>query len=124
MQPTKNFALSEFACHDGTEVPGRLVPNCKALAQRLQIIRDHIGKPIKILSGYRTPAYNASVGGAEHSQHKEAKAAGITVDGMTPRELHAEIEALIAAKRIPNGGLGLYKGFVHVDTGNPRRWNG
>lgn len=124
MKLTKNFQLSEFACHDGTPVPESKVCNVKILAMNLQALRDHLGESLTILSGYRTPTWNAKVGGATKSMHKEAKAADLTTRGLTPKQLHATIEKLIKEEKMQNGGLGLYKSFVHYDIGPVRRWNG
>jgi uncharacterized protein YcbK (DUF882 family) len=124
MQLTNDFNLIEFACHDGTPVPEELIPNVQALAKQLQVLRDELGVPIFILSGYRTPAHNKKVGGAPGSQHKKAKAGDLTTKTLTPKQLHKKIEALIAAGKMKNGGLGLYKTFVHYDIGPVRRWNG
>jgi uncharacterized protein YcbK (DUF882 family) len=123
MQLTKNFQLSEFSCDDGTPVPSGLIGNVQLLANNLQVLRDDIGQPITILSGYRTPAWNKKVGGKAQSFHMKAMAADITVKGMTPRQLHARIEKLIKAGKMKAGGLGLYPGFVHTDVrGRNARW--
>lgn len=57
------------------------------LIQRLEALRQRIGKPIRINSGYRSPEYNSKVGGAKHSQHMTGKAADIVVEGMTAKQL-------------------------------------
>ena len=66
MRLTNNFNLSEFDCHDGTSIPKELMPNTLKLAKNLQVIRDHIGKPIRINSAYRTTAYNKEEIGRAH----------------------------------------------------------
>lgn len=124
MKITKNFDLSEFACNDGTPVPEILLPNVTELANNLQVIRDALGKPVHINSGYRTVDYNKKVGGVSNSQHVIAKAADITVSGLTPKEVHAVIEGLIAQGKVRQGGLGLYDTFVHYDVrGTKARWD-
>jgi uncharacterized protein YcbK (DUF882 family) len=123
-QLTPNFNIKEFRCKDGTDVPDEYECNVIVLAQNLQILRDHLGEPITVHSGYRTPTYNASVGGASRSQHKLAKAADITVKSKTPKQLHTIILNLIKEGKMRNGGLGLYSTFVHYDIGSVRRWNG
>lgn len=115
MQLTKNFDLEEFACKDGTPVPPELMPNVKKLAENLQVLRDYIGEPIHVNSGYRTPVYNAKVGGKKKSQHLLAKASDITVKSKTPKQLAAIVEKLIAKGELKFGGLGIYPGFIHVD---------
>ena len=125
MQLTPNFALEEFACHDGTPVPAPFLANVQLLAFNLQVLRDFLKQPVHVLSGYRTPSWNAKVGGVKGSQHVLAKAGDLHVDGMTPSALHAVIEHLIDTKQMRQGGLGLYPGFVHYDVrGTKARWNG
>lgn len=122
---SKNFKKSEFKCRDGTDVPDELMPNLLELVENLQIIRDHIGKPIHVISGYRTPKYNRRIGGARKSQHMKAKAADIIIRGMSPVEVRAIIINLIKEKKIKKGGVGLYKSFVHYDVrGWNARWKG
>ena len=122
---TKNFTIHEFQCHDGTQVPKNLIPNVEELAKNLQVLRDFLGEPLSILSAYRTPAHNAKVGGKPNSMHLQAMAADLTCKSKTPKQLHAIIEKLIVDKKMKQGGLGLYKGFVHYDIrGRKARWNG
>lgn len=123
MQLTKNFKLSEFDCKDGTPVPDILLPNVKELCDNLQKLRDAIGKPIHINSAFRTVSYNEKVGGASKSQHLLGKAADITVNGMTPKEVADKIEELIKAGKMKQGGLGRYNNFTHYDIrGKKARW--
>lgn len=123
MQLTKDFNLIEFACHDGTQVPPELIPNVQELANQLQVIRDHLGEPLRINSGYRSPAHNKAVGGKKNSYHMKAMAADLTTKNKTPKQLAALIEKLIAEKKIKQGGIGIYPGFCHYDCrGFKARW--
>ena len=125
MKITNNFSLKEFRCKDGTDVPGDLRAKLDGLCENLQRLRDKIGRPVHIVSGYRTETYNKRVGGVKRSQHLKAKAADLRVSGMTTRELHAEIIKLIRAGEMDPGGVGLYSSFVHYDTrGRNARWYG
>lgn len=45
----------------------------------LDPLRDAYGKPIRVNSGYRSPALNAAVKGSKTSQHMKGQAADITV---------------------------------------------
>ena len=122
---TNNFSLREFRCKDGTDVPDELRENIILLCENLQILRDHIGKPIRIISGYRSPKYNRRIGGARRSQHMTAKAADLRVSGMTPHELKQAIETLIKEGKMMKGGVGLYTTFTHYDVrGRNARWRG
>jgi uncharacterized protein YcbK (DUF882 family) len=123
MQVTKNFKLSELEFSD--QVPPELIANAVELLQNLQIIRDHFQKPIIIISGYRSPTRNEAVGGAKKSQHMEAKAADIKINGIPTEELFSRIDKLMSQGKIKLGGLGFYpdQGFVHYDIrGIKARW--
>ena len=125
MQVTKNFKLSELEFSDA--IPPELVANAIELLKNLQVIRDHFQRPIVIISGYRSPARNAQVGGADKSQHLEAKAADIKIAGVPTEEIYNRIDKLIAQGLIKQGGLGKYikSGFVHYDIrGSKARWEG
>ena len=125
MQVTKNFKLSELEFSD--PVPAEKIANASELLQNLQIIRDHFQRPILIISGYRSPERNAAVGGADKSQHLEAKAADIKIAGVPTEEIYNRIDKLISQGKIKQGGLGKYikSGFVHYDVrGTKARWEG
>lgn len=122
-QLTTNFSSEEFRCKDGTDVPINLFHNVELLAKNLQVLRDFLGEPIHINSGYRTPEYNKKVGGKPASKHMLAQAADITVKSKTPKQLAAIIEKLIAEKKLLFGGIGIYPGFLHVDVRKTKaRW--
>lgn len=125
MQVTKNFKLSELEFSDA--IPPELVANAIELLKNLQVIRDHFQRPIVIISGYRSPARNAQVGGADKSQHLEAKAADIKIAGVPTEEIYNRIDKLISQGLVKQGGLGKYikSGFVHYDIrGSKARWEG
>jgi uncharacterized protein YcbK (DUF882 family) len=120
---SKNFSLNEFASKDGAATPPDVLENLRSLAKNLQVIRDKIGKPIKINSGYRSPEHNKSVGGVKNSMHVKGKAADITIEGLTPNQIAAVIFMLIEQKKIKQGGVGIYPNFVHYDIrGTKARW--
>ena len=121
---TDHFQLEEFRCHDGTAVPANLVPNCQRLATELEKLRVVLDKPITIMSGYRSPAYNGKVKGAGKSEHMNAAAADIIVNGLTPLQVQDAILTLVKAGTMYNGGVGIYDGWVHYDVGGKgRRWD-
>ena len=109
-----NFTLAEFACRccGGVKIDPELV-------RKLQQLRDRIGKPISITSGYRCPVHNQAVGGAAQSQHMYGTAADIVVKGLAPATVADHAEA------VGFGGIGRYAGFIHVDVrAQKARWNG
>lgn len=122
-QITKNFHYAEFASKDGSPLPEGLKQNLIELAQNLQVLRDFVGVPIKINSGYRSPEHNRKVGGAKKSLHLRAMAADIVVADHTPQQVRAIIEKLIKEGKMKQGGIGLYNTFLHYDIrGERKRW--
>ena len=123
MQLTTNFNLSEFNKHNFA-LSENVLRNIQALANNLQILRDEVKKPIKITSGYRSPEHNAKVGGVKSSRHITGEAADFKIAGMTPKEVAAVIEKLIAAGKMEEGGLGTYSTWTHFDhRGYKARWS-
>jgi uncharacterized protein YcbK (DUF882 family) len=114
-QLTKNFHIREFASKDGAKTPDELRSNLLELAQNLQKIRDVIGEPIYINSGYRSKEHNDKVGGVANSYHTKGMASDIHVKGMNSRQLYTAISQLMDKGTIKKGGLGLYNTFVHYD---------
>ncbi len=118
---SKNFDASEFACpHCGVYLIDEM------LIKVLQAVRDRIGRPVIVNSGYRCPTYNAQVGGRTRSYHLFGKAADITVYGMKPTELAKIVFEELKRQGIV-GGIGVYllSNFVHVDvreTSYNARW--
>jgi uncharacterized protein YcbK (DUF882 family) len=123
MQITTNFNLSEFQSKDGALMPDNVRDNIIRLARALQLIRNEVGRPITITSGYRSPEHNRRVRGAANSQHLLGTAADFQVAQMTPAQVVQVIERMISEGRIPQGGLKAYKTWVHYDiAGTRRRW--
>lgn len=125
MKITEHFDSKEFDCKDKTPYPEewietRLRPLCAAL----EMIRARAGRPLKITSGYRTVTYNKKVGGALFSQHTQGRAVDIACTPKEVTKLYLIITDLIHKKIIPDGGIGVYRSWVHLDQGPRRRWNG
>jgi hypothetical protein len=53
------------------------------VAARLEEVRAHFGKPVRVLSCYRSPAVNAAVGGSKTSAHRYALAADFFIPGVS-----------------------------------------
>lgn len=118
-QLTAHFKVREFACQDGSDA----VLVAPRLVMVLETIRSHFGTAVTINSGYRTPQYNAEVGGVAHSQHCYGMAADISVKSQTPAAV-----ASFARTLMPDwGGVGVYakKGFTHIDVRETKAdWTG
>ena len=127
MKLTQNFRKSEFECKCGCEMPKDVLNNVQKLANQLQIIRNRVNVPIKVNSAYRCLFHNRSIGSSnDSSQHVLGKAADITIQGYTPKQVADLLEELIESGDILQGGLGRYKTFTHYDighSGRKRRWD-
>lgn len=107
-QLARHFKVKEFACKDGSQV----VFIDEYLYAILDILRQKLGKPVIITSGYRTPEWNKKCGGAKYSYHMRGMAADIRVNGITPKEIAKELNEIV-----PNDcGIIVYKGWVHFDV--------
>ncbi|WP_010187258.1 DUF882 domain-containing protein [Sphingomonas sp. PAMC 26605] len=118
-----NHGLRDWRTGQATAMDRRLL----ALLVRLRDKLELTGRTkIDLISGYRSPATNASLrarggahtGVASQSQHMLGKATDIKIGGVTLDRLHG------AALALGGGGVGFYPrdGFVHVDTGRVRHW--
>ena len=115
MRLTKNFELEEFACKDGTPVPKKFYDNCKELAENLQVLRDSLGVPLVVLSGFRTVKHNKKIGGAPASFHLTASAADLKAVGLPTYKIYMRILKLMADGKMKKGGLKCYPTWVHYD---------
>lgn len=108
-----NFSPAEMACRgDAT-----LMIHAPSL-DKLQALRIALGKPMVVLSAYRSPAHNKAVGGAKHSQHLAARAFDISMANHDPESFER------AARAAGFTGFGFYprQNFMHIDTGPAREW--
>lgn len=94
-QLSKNFSLVELtysstAVNKGIDnTPSAdIIANMQILVDNvLQPLREQLGKPLKINSGYRSPAVNTAVGGSATSDHCKGEAADIEIAGMANGDL-------------------------------------
>ena len=109
----RNFSPAEIACR-GT---GQLKLHSEAL-DKLQALRDRLGKPLIIRSAYRSPEHNRAVGGAPASKHMDGTAFDVAMSNHDPIAFEA------AAREVGFLGFGYYprSGFMHVDLGPKRSW--
>ncbi|UOG51093.1 D-Ala-D-Ala carboxypeptidase family metallohydrolase [Leptospira noguchii] len=121
MNLSKNFTLSELTVTQ-TGLPNvpdeRQIVNLKRLCETiLEPLREAIGKPIGINSGFRSPAVNRKVKGSVTSQHMAGEAADICVAGMST----LDIVKLITKLKLPfhqliNEGTTTGVTWVHVSV--------
>ena len=94
MQLTEHFTLDEFTRSTtasrlkiDNSVPDELMPNIQLTAIKLELVRQALGKPIAITSGYRCPLLNARVGGVSTSAHTKGLAVDFKSSFGTPKEI-------------------------------------
>jgi zinc D-Ala-D-Ala carboxypeptidase len=107
---SKNFSVKELKCKCGCG----MLPNPE-FVQKLQQLRDLYGRPMHITSAARCPKHNAAVKGSKNSMHMQGRGADIACSSGQDR-----IDLIRAAMQLGFGGLGLHKGFIHVDD---RDWS-
>lgn len=109
---TAHFSRSEFV----DRRTGQLVEPPARLLAVLEVVRWIGGRPLRIVSGYRSPETNSEVGGAPASRHLFGDAADIPSGFVT-------VDQAAAAGAV---GIGEKDGWaVHVDVrpGPPARWS-
>ena len=104
---------------------GDIHPIDPALLDQLYELKLRLGvsRPFNVISGYRSPATNASLrrhsdGVARNSLHMQGRAVDIRLDGYDAKIIR---DAALVMQR---GGVGYYpeSNFVHLDTGSIRTW--
>jgi uncharacterized protein YcbK (DUF882 family) len=128
---SKHFVVEEFDCHDGTKVQKRDYDGLEYLCRKfLEPLRAKYGA-VSVHSGFRTTAYNRSVGGASNSFHVYTahdgndQAADVSCKRGNPTQWHAFLRKIRSDKRSGKGGLGLYSTFVHCDIRDEQAdWKG
>ena len=78
------FTLDELTHTDHRNIdntpPPEMIATLQATARQMDRVRTLLGKPIRVNSGYRSPALNTAVGGASNSAHMS----GYAVDFVCP----------------------------------------
>ncbi len=105
-----------FTWHELGHPPAAHRAAARHLAEHLERLRRiRGGRPLRLISGYRTRTHNAAIGGKPFSQHLQGAAADIPSGYATTAE----------AERAGFVGIGSRGGWaVHVDVrrGPPARW--
>ncbi|MEP7028448.1 MAG: D-Ala-D-Ala carboxypeptidase family metallohydrolase [Candidatus Eisenbacteria bacterium] len=155
LRVSTHFRLGEFLTHDQEEVWPKYLVLRAPLLDKLELVGDALlaagrSDSMRVMSGFRTPAYNAKEvgpgGRAPDSRHMYGDAADIFVDADgdsvmddldgdgrvtvdDARELAALVERVEAAHPDLAGGVSAYPAtdehgpFVHIDVrGRPARW--
>lgn len=116
MKISKYFTRKEIECRCGCGFDSMDV----ITLQIADDAREFVGESITPSSGCRCVVHNANVGGADKSQHVQARAMDLPVKN--PKALYD----YLCDKYPGKYGFGLYSTFVHVDsrTKGGARWHG
>ena len=115
---TKNFKVSEFACHCGCGY--NVIDQC--IINMAQTIRDALGVPVRVNSGCRCEENNARAGGVKGSYHTKGLAADLTCS-LGSGKMFETIKALQEEGKLPDlSWCKRYrkKNFCHIDCGRKR----
>lgn len=126
---SKDFSYREFEASPTAERKGicnvittaAVRDAVKELVEKvLQPLRDRVGHPLRINSGYRCPELNRAVGGVATSQHVKGEAADIAAEA--PHELAKVVRDTPEIWREVDQMI-LYPTFVHFShrKGGPQR---
>lgn len=143
---SSHFQLKQFVCKQSGSYPKYIVLN-EGLVQRLEqllALANASGlraRTLHVMSGYRTPAYNRSLGNVAYSRHTWGSAADIFIDENDDGRMDdlnrdgrsdagdAEVLYRLFDTTQSVGGMGKYEAtrahgpFVHVDLRDRRaRW--
>lgn len=108
-QISENFKVKEFKSRQNSTI----VLSTELLAT-LQTLRDKLGAPININSGYRTQSHNTSVGGSKNSAHL----LGAGADIWTPKMSVMNFAEFIRMNYDKQVAIGAHPeaGYVHLDV--------
>ena len=121
-EDTKNFKVSEFACkHCGENIIDQRVINMA------QTLRDALGVPVKVNSGYRCKVHNDNTpGAAKKSKHVFGLAADLSCS-KGANVMFETAKKLFAEGKLPDlDYCKKYRSWIHIDCGGKRnnRWDG
>ena len=117
-----NFTISELL-HSDEAIKNKInnIPNDKQVLDNLlllitdclQPLRNFIGKPVIVTSGYRCKTLNdlPTIRGAKNSDHLKGCAADIIVPGMTPKQV---IEKVLASGIEYKQVINEYNCWTHI----------
>ena len=154
LEVSPNFQLGQFVCKQSSGYPKYVVLRPELL-QKLELVLDALNRrddrirSLTVMSGYRTPHYNHTIGNGQYSRHVWGGAADVFVDengdgrmddmngdGRVNRAdsewLSAFVDAMERRGEFGDqliGGIGTYDAnaahgpFVHIDArGYQARW--
>lgn len=118
-----HFSAHELGADDPT-ADDAIVLNLLGVARWLETARGVLGVPLRITSGYRSPAHNADVGGSSTSDHVRGLAADFEASGLTPYAVYQTLSQAQAQGMLPPFDQLIYyerDDHVHIGLGPQMR---
>ena len=119
MSKWEYFSVEEMMCPCGC---GKADMN-DSFMYKLVRVREELGKPMVVTSGYRCEEYNEKIGGVKNSAHTKGRAADISITGMEEVD---QVRLLEYAIHFNIRGLGINdkkSHFIHLDDTRSRLWS-
>jgi hypothetical protein len=88
---------SEYASRNGinnTTEDEKILANIRRMAEADEVVRNHFGLPMTVLSCYRSLRVNIGVGGSRTSAHKSGNATDFRISGIPVFEVCSKIPEL------------------------------
>jgi uncharacterized protein YcbK (DUF882 family) len=127
IQLVPHFKLSELVKTSVVKYQKKNLEEAKKIMGRMyqlagfaERVREILGKPMIITSGFRCPGLNKAVGGAISSQHRYAEAIDFKCKGMTDEQVACKLAASDLKFQqliIENNGK---SEWVHISIGSKR----
>ena len=133
---TMHFTLDELCASQTAKARGiqnkpgtaEIINLVYLAAYVLEPLREAMGEPIKIGSGFRCPQLNRAVGGVANSQHIKGQAADLCIDGDMKKgkrwfewiKTHLDFDQLIWEHNA-KGTYWVHVSYVHPPFGRNRR---
>ena len=111
-----HFSPRELACKCGGKFCDGAYWHDPDFLESLEALRARVGRPLLINSAHRCEGWNAEIGGAPNSRHRQI-AVDISLHG------HDRFALLAAAEELGFTGIGLGRSFLHLDRREqPAKW--
>jgi hypothetical protein len=136
VQLTKHFSLEELCASATAKARGiqnkptvqQIVALVYLACYVLEPLREAMGEPIPISSGFRCEQLNRAVGGVSNSQHMKGQAADLCIDGDLKKgkrwfewiKTHCQFDQLIWEHNA-KGSYWVHVSYVHPPFGRNRR---
>lgn len=108
-----DWTAEHFSPHEFASKGNGKVHVSRRMIDALDQVREAVGHPLRITSGYRDPQQNRRVGGARQSRHMVGDAVDIDITGLSDTQRYFLMWHLLAQGFTSFGSY--EKSFIHAD---------